>query len=111
MDFKVGDRVRCVDPNSNLEMGKAYTIAELADDFVGIVGLIAGAPHFLGHRFEKITEEPPLNPTREAVLAWIATNYLDLDSYGQSVLSDLADEVFGVSVRIQKTVQFDTPEN
>ena len=53
--FKVGDRVKCVDPEHGLVLNATYTIKDVDGEYVSVVSFLRG--YFYGFRFVKLNTQ------------------------------------------------------
>jgi hypothetical protein len=93
--FNTGDRVRCVEANSSLELGREYTVSFCDGWFVSLVG---DGERFSTHRFELIDQ-----PTKEGTMSTnltVGDRVRCIDNTHCSVLTDGQEYVISsVNVR------------
>lgn len=86
--FKVGDKVRCVNPINDLVLGKIYTVKGYQYEYLVIVDSVNGYAHF-DNRFEKVLEEPKF---KVGSRVWSP-------NYGWGEVKEQQDETFPIRVR------------
>ena len=61
--FKVGDKVRCVDPDGELEGGKVYVIKSVTQGTYKMICVTQPHAFWYADRFEMVQEAPTINFT------------------------------------------------
>ena len=103
--FKVGDKIRCIDPDSNqyLTRMKVYTVTSATDyGWIGVVADDRVKREYFESRFELVTEE---KPKRYFVSDSGEVNWAIRDSLDD--IPDWADRVWELGDELVKTVKWE----